>query len=141
MRGRGGAGCTSSAPTCRADHPSAAGAIGHKIAVLYVNAGHPPGFLWPIAAGGNGCRARSLLSPAIREARWECDSLPLGPGDRLLLYTDGVTDGLYQDDDGESRIRAAIAHHGTGGPRCSKRCRPRSTAMAPAARRRTTSRS
>jgi sigma-B regulation protein RsbU (phosphoserine phosphatase) len=84
--------------------------------LLYVNAGHPPGFLW----NDRGRRERlpgtgPLLSPAIGEARWECESLPLGPGDHLLLYTDGVTDALYQDDDGESRIRAAIEHNRTAG--------------------------
>jgi sigma-B regulation protein RsbU (phosphoserine phosphatase) len=81
-------------------------------ALLYVNAGHPPGFCWH----DRGRRERlpgtgPLLSPAISGGRWECDSRPIGPGDHLLLYTDGVTDALYQDDDSESRVRAAIERH------------------------------
>jgi serine phosphatase RsbU (regulator of sigma subunit) len=84
--------------------------------LLYVNAGHPPGFLW----NGRGRQDRlpgtgPLLSPALSDVRWECASLPVGPGDHLLLYTDGVTDALYQDDDGESHLRAAIAHHRSAG--------------------------
>jgi len=84
--------------------------------LLYVNAGHPPGFLW----NAHGRRERlpgtgPLLSPVISESRWECIPLPVGPGDHLLLCTDGVTDALYQEDDGESRIHAAIEQHGSAG--------------------------
>jgi sigma-B regulation protein RsbU (phosphoserine phosphatase) len=80
--------------------------------LLYVNAGHPPGFVW----NARGRRERlpgtgPLLSPAISEARWQCDSLPVSSGDHLLLYTDGISDALYQDDDGEPRIRAAIEQY------------------------------
>jgi serine phosphatase RsbU (regulator of sigma subunit) len=39
----------------------------------------------------------------------------VGSGDHLLLYTDGILDALYQDDEGESRIRAAIDQHRSAG--------------------------
>jgi sigma-B regulation protein RsbU (phosphoserine phosphatase) len=80
--------------------------------LLFVNAGHPPGFFW----NARGRRERlpgtgPLLSPAIPDAQWACESRAIGPGDHLLLFTDGVTDALYQDDDSESRLRAVIEQH------------------------------
>jgi serine phosphatase RsbU (regulator of sigma subunit) len=83
-----------------------------------VNAGHPPTLLWgrerplhPIATNG------TIVSPALPEVQWEQVVLDLTPGDRLLLYTDGVTEarsdeGLF----GEERLVQAIREsEGPGG--------------------------
>ena len=84
----------------------------------YVNAGHPPGLLWsasrtPLALGSTG----PLISPALPSCTWEVASVSLVEGDRLLLYTDGVSDALESGDhSGEDRIRAAVRAHPAGGP-------------------------
>jgi CheY-like chemotaxis protein len=58
----------------------------------YVNAGHPPPLVWsavrePVWLPSTG----PLISPAL-PSRWDTADLSIGNGDRLLLYTDGVTD-------------------------------------------------
>ena len=65
----------------------------------YVSAGHPPGVLWkdahdPVLLASTG----PLISPALSSSAWAIESLPMRAGDRLLLYTDGVTDVLDSDD-------------------------------------------
>jgi sigma-B regulation protein RsbU (phosphoserine phosphatase) len=83
----------------------------------YVNAGHPAGLLFTkqreltrLASTG------PLVSPALPKCTWEQRSVPLGPGDSLLFYTDGVSDPLAGDDDlGEEAILAATQEHPEGG--------------------------
>jgi sigma-B regulation protein RsbU (phosphoserine phosphatase) len=83
----------------------------------YVNAGHPPGFLWsegrtPLALSGTG----PLIAPAIPWCRWNVESVSITAGDRLLLYTDGVSDVLVDySEAGDDGIRAAIEQHPAGG--------------------------
>jgi phosphoserine phosphatase RsbU/P len=84
--------------------------------LTYVNAGHPPGLMW----NEDGRRERltgtgPLLSPALHGVTWEQRSVPAARGDRLLFYTDGISDALFRDDDGVERIEAAIEHHPAGG--------------------------
>ena len=71
----------------------------------YVNAGHPPAALWgrtrePRWLGATG----PLVSPVLPDATWEEGVLPISDGDHLLLYTDGVSDVLA-DEDGRSEDR------------------------------------
>src|SRR4029453_14040241 len=58
----------------------------------------------------------SLISPALRAARWERLVVPIAEGDQLLLYTDGGS-GAWGGDHafGGERIRAAIDRHAGGG--------------------------
>jgi serine phosphatase RsbU (regulator of sigma subunit) len=84
--------------------------------IRYVNAGHPAGCLWN--SSGRLDRLHStgpFVSPAFPDSRWAEASLPLRAGDRLLLYTDGVLDGLSHDDDQDSRLLAAIERCPEGG--------------------------
>ncbi len=64
----------------------------------YVNAGHNPG-LWLSASGAallpsGGVPVGMLADAAHREA-----VVTLGPGDTLLLYSDGITEALNRDDE------------------------------------------
>ena len=84
--------------------------------IRYVNAGHPAGCLWN--SSGRLDRLHStgpFVSPAFPDCRWTEASLPLSAGDRLLLFTDGVLDGLSHDDDQDSRLLAAIERCPQGG--------------------------
>ena len=86
--------------------------------LCYVNAGHPPGFLWgpshaPVALPSTG----PLISPALPSCTWSAQSVHVNEGDRLLLYTDGVSDALENGSDAaDERIRAAVDEHPAGGP-------------------------
>ena len=83
----------------------------------YVSAGHPPGLLWrdagdPLWLASTG----PLISPALPASTWAIESLAMRAGDRLLLYTDGVTDVLGSDDvEASSQIIAAIHREAGGG--------------------------
>jgi sigma-B regulation protein RsbU (phosphoserine phosphatase) len=83
----------------------------------YVNAGHPPGVVWGPAR--TPCWLDStgpLVSPALPEAIWTTAKLAIGAGDHLLLYTDGVSETLA-DDDGRADgvITGAIERGAEGG--------------------------
>jgi sigma-B regulation protein RsbU (phosphoserine phosphatase) len=82
----------------------------------YVNAGHNPG-LWLSAAGASllpsgGVPVGMLPSAMHREA-----SVGLGPGDTLLLYSDGITEALNRSDEefGLERL-TGLALDGRGEP-------------------------
>jgi sigma-B regulation protein RsbU (phosphoserine phosphatase) len=84
--------------------------------VTYVNAGHPPGVVWNV----HGRRTRltgtgPLVSPVLRDVRWEQTTVSIATGDRLLLYTDGVSDALFRERDAEAPIRELIDRHAEGG--------------------------
>ncbi len=67
----------------------------HKLAV--VNAGHPPAILLP-GGGGNALVvwAEADVVGAFHDAVFDCRELTVAPGDRLFLYSDGLTnDGKY----------------------------------------------
>jgi phosphoserine phosphatase RsbU/P len=84
----------------------------------YVNAGHPAGLLWKESGGLTRLESTGpLVSPALRACQWEQRGVRMTAGDQLLLYTDGVLEAFFSDDDsGEARIVAAIERHATGGP-------------------------
>jgi sigma-B regulation protein RsbU (phosphoserine phosphatase) len=74
--------------------------------LTYTNAGHNPPLLLrhdgtcePLSTGG-------LLLGVVPEATYEEAEVRLGPGDRLLLFTDGVTEAMNPDGElfGEDRV-------------------------------------
>lgn len=76
----------------------------------WVNAGHPPavhlgrGRLMRLSATG------LVVSPAFHDGRWEQQRTELLPGERVLLYTDGVTESEGTDGAfGERRLCEAFA--------------------------------
>lgn len=83
----------------------------------YVSAGHPPVVLWgrtrePLWLESTG----PLVSPVLTASTWDAPVVPMDEGDHLLLYTDGVSETLA-DDDGraEQRFTATIDRAGEGG--------------------------
>lgn len=83
----------------------------------YVSAGHPPVVLW----GGSGTprwleSTGPLVSPVLTESTWETPAVSIGREDHVLLYTDGVSETLA-DEDGraERRLLATIAQEPGGG--------------------------
>ena len=76
----------------------------------YVSAGHPPLALWgqarePLYLASTG----PLISPVLIGSTWESQTVTIQEGDRLLLYTDGVSETLADDDgSSERRLTAAI---------------------------------
>ncbi|MGC8793925.1 MAG: SpoIIE family protein phosphatase [Bryobacteraceae bacterium] len=78
----------------------------------FVNAGHPPLLL----LGGSGLTrlpARSLPLGMLEEAAYTAEELRLADGDRLILYTDGLTEA--RDAAGEffglERLEKLVARH------------------------------
>ncbi len=77
-----------------------------------VNAGHPP----PILARTNGTlelvEAEGDILGVFETALWTPVTLPLHPGDRIFLYTDGLIEGFgaspFTRDQGIARLWAAI---------------------------------
>jgi len=85
--------------------------------LVYVNAGHPEGLVFGpkrdlLLLEPTG----PIISPAFPEFTWDTVSVDFGPDDRLLLYTDGITEargpeGFFGDD----RLHEVVARHPEGG--------------------------
>jgi serine phosphatase RsbU (regulator of sigma subunit) len=83
--------------------------------LVYCNAGHNPPYLF--RGDGDG-RSEELSSTGIpvgmlEEARWESSRARIAPGDRLLIYTDGVTDARNENEEpfGEKRLLTVAREH------------------------------
>jgi sigma-B regulation protein RsbU (phosphoserine phosphatase) len=76
--------------------------------LVYVNAGHNPPFL--LAAGHEPLRlgATAIALGITTETDFQAMTLELDPGDRLVLYTDGITEAEDPADRqyGEARLAA-----------------------------------
>jgi phosphoserine phosphatase RsbU/P len=74
----------------------------------YVNAGHPPILVWGPSREPRWLPSTGpLVSPVLRSVTWGVGVEALHEGDRLLLYTDGVSETLA-DDDGHAERRLAL---------------------------------
>ncbi len=65
----------------------------------YVNAGHPPPYLW--TAGGTVTALKPtgpIISPAFDVMPWRKEAASFPRGARVLLYTDGITEAPSGDD-------------------------------------------
>jgi serine phosphatase RsbU (regulator of sigma subunit) len=84
--------------------------------ITFANAGQNFPYLiaaYPTAAGGGRVQAliaRGNSLGAVPEARFESHTRPIGPGDKLVLYTDGITEAgsPLMEPWGEKRFRAAL---------------------------------
>jgi sigma-B regulation protein RsbU (phosphoserine phosphatase) len=85
-----------------------------KCEMVYAGAGHPPLFLWRKGEGrirefsNNG-----LVMGPFPEARYENATLALEPGDRMVMYTDGITEARNATGEffGEERFKEFIQNH------------------------------
>ena len=85
----------------------------------YVSAGHPPMLLWGRSRAPQWLDSTGpLVSPALTAVTWRERTVPIDPGDHLLLYTDGVSETLA-DEDGRSdaAFTTAIERNPRGGER------------------------
>jgi sigma-B regulation protein RsbU (phosphoserine phosphatase) len=78
--------------------------------VTYASAGHPPPLVWR-EGRTEELRQESLPLGRFRRAEYRNEELRLSPGDRLLLYTDGVTEALSPAGEpfGDERLRDLLA--------------------------------
>jgi sigma-B regulation protein RsbU (phosphoserine phosphatase) len=81
--------------------------------LIYANAGHNPPLL--VHAGGriDSLAPGGTVLGVFAESTYEQGDFPVGPGDRLVLYTDGITEGRNGagEEFGEERLAAsALAH-------------------------------
>jgi sigma-B regulation protein RsbU (phosphoserine phosphatase) len=82
--------------------------------LVYVNSGHNPPFLLRNDDGGSaGCerlKAGGAVIGLLPHTMYEEESLTLNPGDLLVLYTDGFSEAMTNDDEewGEERMLAAV---------------------------------
>ncbi len=82
--------------------------------LLWANGGHPPGLLLRPDAGElmRLCPTGPILG-ATSDVRFQEETAAVGPGDTLLLYTDGVTEARRGDKFfGEGRVRRSLRYGG-----------------------------
>jgi sigma-B regulation protein RsbU (phosphoserine phosphatase) len=91
--------------------------------IVWASAGHPPALLWRRSEG----RVEELGSGGpvmgrLRRAVYTESSLPLAPGDRLLLFTDGIPEALSPAGEpfGDERLQDFLASHAGRPPRGSR---------------------
>jgi serine phosphatase RsbU (regulator of sigma subunit) len=74
--------------------------------LIYANAGHPPPYLITASTGIQTLRNTGMPLGIDEESTWSQETVGIGAGDVLLLYTDGVTDA--QNSQGEFIERKSI---------------------------------
>ena len=81
--------------------------------ITYANAGHNPPLLVRPDGRVEHLHATGTVLGVFPDATYDQAALSLDPGDRLLLYTDGITEARGRDDDefGEERLSAALKRH------------------------------
>lgn len=63
----------------------------------YASAGHGPGLLFRGSGNLDELPSTGLILGVRQEADWKVETRALGPGDRLVLTTDGITEAMNAD--------------------------------------------
>jgi serine phosphatase RsbU (regulator of sigma subunit) len=81
--------------------------------IVYANAGHNPPLLARADGRVEALRSSGTVLGVFPETEYRSASVPLRSGDRLLLYTDGITEcrDAAGDEYGEERLSDALARH------------------------------
>ena len=76
----------------------------------FTNAGHNFPILFPAAGGRRTLETGGLVVGMMENAAYQEECLQLAPGDRMVLYTDGVTEAAREEGDmfGEERLMALV---------------------------------
>ncbi len=80
----------------------------------YTNAGHNPPVLMPRQGTPYFLpQSRQLVIGAMEDYPYRAESMRLAPGDRLVLYTDGVTEAMNRQDQlySDARLLAQVTAH------------------------------
>ena len=86
-----------------------------KRKALYLAAGHPPLLCWRNARGElQRIESNGLLFRIEPDSEYPVCSVPLDPSDRLLLYTDGVTEteNTAGEAFGDQQLERVVRNHG-----------------------------
>ena len=84
--------------------------------VAYANAGHNPPLVYRKGNGFEYLRGRAgLVLAGLPEMRYAAQEFTLAPGDRIFLYTDGVTEAtsVAKELYGEARLKQFLDAHAT----------------------------
>lgn len=78
--------------------------------LAYANAGHNPPILIRVSGEVELLSGRGIALGVVENINLEARSIVMAPGDTLLLYTDGVTDALNDNDEafGTERLRQTL---------------------------------
>ena len=87
-----------------------------KFVLRYAGAGHPPLLLASLSAQGRDSESREfeangLMLGLFPDAAYAAVEIPLGAGDRILLYTDGILEAMNaaREEFGKSRLKKFLA--------------------------------
>ena len=83
--------------------------------IVYSNAGHNPPFLLRANGSVEQLTEGGMVLGVFPDNNYEQGEVALAPGERILFYTDGITEARNPDGDeyGEERLAAAaLRHHG-----------------------------
>ena len=83
--------------------------------LTYANAGHNPPLLIRNSGSVDSLSPTGTVLGVFAESSYEQGDFPVGPGDRLVLYTDGITEGRNPagDEFGEDRLAESARTHRT----------------------------
>jgi serine phosphatase RsbU (regulator of sigma subunit) len=89
-----------------------------KSSVSYAGAGHPPILLWRESTGSaSELSENGLLMGHVPDAEYSTLHVPVGPGDRVVLYTDGILEAGNGTEEmfGPDRLKQSLeANHDLG---------------------------
>ena len=107
----------------------------------YASAGHQPALLWRRSGGSlQECSESRIILGRFPQARDTNTFVPLVPGDRILVCTDGILEAANGAGEffGDTQLKPLIASHAGLGPDASRICFSRGRPHGPARPRWTT---